>query len=85
MRETGIFKRWLAILLIMIIVASLGLACGKAEEKPKYIICPACGGAGQVERPFQIDPDMPVIYLKETCKICGGTGRILSPIDQPKK
>lgn len=45
-------------------------------QAPHKIICPACGGAGQVERP--VAPDSP-LYMNQICGICGGTGRITPP------
>jgi hypothetical protein len=44
-------------------------------------ICPACGGAGQIERPVMNMQDGPVIYSKQTCGICKGAGRINLPAD----
>jgi hypothetical protein len=50
-------------------------------QAPQTMICPACGGAGQIERPFTGIQDGPVIYIKQTCGICGGTGRITPPAE----
>lgn len=51
----------------------------QVAQTEQTMICPACGGAGQVERPGLIMKDMPVIYTKQTCGVCGGTGRIKAP------
>lgn len=52
---------------------------GSHQTQPRFIVCPACGGAGQVERPWLVMREGPVFYNKQTCGICGGTGSIEPP------
>jgi hypothetical protein len=84
MIRTGNANR-LLILFIVVIVASLAFACGEAEkqagEQPKLIVCPACGGAGKVER-ANITPGPPgmpgnVSYSLNICGVCAGKGKIV--------